>query len=134
MRLLASVPFTERKHWETCGINNHHRETAPRGTSDFFEATECDEATLFASFCTHSSSPFHLSEMLKMVTQLQESVHMMTIYGALLTQLHYTDVCFREENADCSSCEAVANGLCTLQVYVLELTVRSICGQGKARV
>ncbi len=44
----------------------------------------------------------------------------------LLTQLRYTDVCFREENADCSSCEAVANGLCTLQVYVLELTVRTV--------
>jgi transposase len=51
---------------------------------------------------------------------------MMTIYEAVLTQLHYTDVYFREENLDCSSCDAVANGLCTLQVYVLELTVRMV--------
>ena len=35
-------------------------------------------------------------------------------------------MCFREENAACCSCEAVANDLCTLQVYGLELTVRTV--------
>jgi len=38
----------------------------------------------------------------KMVTQLQKPVHMITIYGAFLPQLHYTDVYGRQESAYCS--------------------------------
>src|SRR6266571_4362179 len=103
IRFFAPVPFTERKDRETSAVNDHHREPAPRGTSDFFQATECDEATVFASFCTHSFSPFHLSKIVEMVTQQQKFVHMMTIYEeALLRQLHYTDVYYGQESTSCS--------------------------------
>ena len=41
--------------------------------------------------------------MAEMVTRQQEFVHMIIIYAGLLTQLHYADVSFKEENTGCSS-------------------------------
>ncbi len=61
-----------------------------------------------------------------MVTQQWESVHMMTIYEALLTQLRYTDVDYRQKSISCSSWEAVTCGLCMFHLCRLELTVRVV--------
>jgi hypothetical protein len=38
-----------------------------------------------------------------MVTQQQEIVHLITIYGASLAQLHFADVRFTKEDASWSS-------------------------------